>query len=766
MHVCRFLFLLTVILSVVANTFSTNALAQNSADGIVFDAEDATITGYDQKNQVIKLKKKAQIIYEGQYIGCNEASIDTKQGLIFCKGNVKMVGPEAKLEAEEIEINYKTNTGIIKKGFVQVGQVLFEGDEIKKLSNTEYQTLRGKYTACTTCPPFWSFSGSKVDAEIGGYAYIQNAFIYFGKVPTLWFPYLIVPLKSERQTGLLFPGYQWSGSGGFTVSESFFWAMSESTDSTWTAKYYTNRGTKGLLNYRYVASTDSSGEFDFGFLKDRLFSRSEEIKTYNPNGDDINRWFVKYKHHYLLPYGFVHRMDINTVSDSLYPRDFFEEISGRGEPSLENRMSLTKNTDYSHWSLDTAYYRSLLDTNPLESNYDSVHRFPEMTYSIMPTKLFDSNFLVSMNLNYTNFTRDNISYDDLDYDSDGIPFPTGPDGTFDPDKDLIRTGQRLDMEPSISYPMSFGEAINLTPTVSYRETQYQFSLGDDPSTYRRYARTNLTMNTHFSRIYGDRDTPGSNLYKHVLQPEVSYTTIPWDEQPEHPFFQNDTFDSNFKKDQPVSNSDRLQFDYNDRVYEKNLITYSLSNKIWRKRYLQGTPDYGQVIRHKVYQSYDMHEEKRDSTNKKQPWSEIGSLLDVRLDWFDMNSLVKYYPYQKSTTQNTRVRFIDRNDNYFQVTYSQDFLINNGTTIEPTSKTRDITPGAGFRIRYFQFHGETTYNILKDAYQAYKFVVKFRPPGNCWEVLFSQEKKTDTEKKLDFNVSFLFDGNSETKLNGG
>ncbi len=757
-------FISTLVLFVFVGTtlFSTIAHTQNTADGITFDAEDATITGYDQKNQVIKLKKKAQIIYQGHYIGCDEASIDTKRGYIQCKGNVRMVGPEAKLEAQEIELNYKDNTGIIKKGFVQVGQVLFEGDEIKKLSADKYQTLRGKYTACTTCPPFWSFSGSKVDAEIGGYAYIQNAIIYFGRVPALWFPYLIVPLKSERQTGLLFPSYQYSDSSGFTVSESFFWAMSDNTDSTWTAKYYTNRGTKGILNYRYVSSTESKGEFDFGFLKDRLFSKSTEIAPYNPSGEDINRWFLKYEHHYQLPYGFIHRMDINTVSDTYYPRDFSKEIAGRGEPSLENRISLTKNTDYSHWSIDTSYYRSLLNTNPLESNYTSVHRFPEINYSIMPTRILDSNFLFDINLNYTNFTRDNISYDNLSGGSD--PVAISPDGTFDPTTDLIRTGQRLDVEPTVTYPIRFGEAFNLTPSVSYRETRYQFSLGDDPSTYRRYARTNLSMNTHFSRIFGEENPSGSR-YKHVIQPEVTYTTIPWDEQPDHPFFQGDSFDSNFKKDQPVSDGDSIQFDYRDRIYEKNLVTYSLSNKIWRKRYEQGTPEYRQLIRHKLYQSYDIHEEKRETgTERKQPWSEIGSLLDMRFDWFETNSLIKYYPYQKSTTQATRVKVFDKDENYLQVTYSQDFLISDGTTVNPTSKTRDITTGVGFYVKYLKFHGETTYNILKDAFQAYRFTVQFRPPGDCWAIIFSQEKKVDVQKEFDLNVSFLFDGKSETGLN--
>lgn len=733
---------------------------QNSADGITFDAEDATINGYDQKNQVIKLRKKVQIIYDGQYIGCDDASIDTKKTIIQCKGNVRMVGPEAKLEAEEIELNYKTSTGVIKRGFVQVGQVLFEGDEIKKLSGTEYQTLRGKYTACTTCPPFWSFSGSKVDAEIGGYAYIQNALIYFGRVPALWFPYLIVPLKSERQTGLLFPSYQYSGSSGFTMSQSVFWAMSDSTDSMWTAKYYTNRGTKGLINYRYVASTESRGEFDFGFLKDRLFSKSSEISAYNPSGQDIDRWFVKYKHQYFLPYGFIHRMDINTVSDTLYPRDFSKEIQGRGDPALENRISLTKNTDYSHWSLDTSYYRSLLSENPLESNYRSVHRFPEINYSIMPMRVFDSNFIFNIDLNYVNFTRDNISYDDLDSSKN----PVTPDGHFDPNTDLIRTGQRLDIEPTVSYPLNIGEALNITPSVSFRETHYQFSLGDKPSTYRRYARTSLAMNTHFSRIYGDKDDPTAARYKHVIQPEVTYTTIPWDQQPDHPFFSNDAFDSNFKKDQPVSNNDNIQFDYRDRIYEKNLVTYSLSNKIWRKTYHQGTPEYVQIVRHKLSQSYDIHEEQRDSSTKKQPWSEISSLLDLRFDFFETNSLIKYYPYQKGTAHATRVKFFDKNNDYVQVTYSQDFLITNGTTVDLNSKTRDITAGAGFYVKYLQFEGETTYNAIKDVIQAYRFNVKFRPPGNCWAILFTQEKKTDAEKEYDFNISFLFDGKSETGLN--
>jgi LPS-assembly protein len=764
MAFCKKLFILIFFLLLAM----PSSYAQNSADGIVFDAEDATITGYGQKNQTIHLKKRVQIIFEGQYLGCDEASIDTRKTLIVCKGNVRLVGPDAKLEAEQVELNYKHNSGVIRKGFVQVGQVLFEGDEIRKISATEYQTVRGNYTACTTCPPFWSFSGSKVDAEIGGYAYIKNALIYFGRIPTLWFPYLIVPLKSERQTGLLFPSYQYSNSSGFTVSESFFWAMSESHDSTWTAKYYTNRGTKGLLNYRYMSSAESHGEFDFGFLRDRLFSKSDEVAPHHPNGGDIDRWFLKYKHQYALPYGFIHRMNLNTVSDTLYPRDFSKEIEGRGDPSLENRVSLTKNTDYSHWSLDTSYYRSLLNENPLESNYLSVHRFPEMNYSIVPMRIMDSSFLFNVDINYVNFARDNISYDNLD----GSGNYTAPDGTFDSTQDKIRTGQRLDIEPAITRPITIGEAFNLTPTISFRETHYQFSIAKDPlavqpyepSTYRRYFRSSVSLNTHFSKVFGPDDSV-SDRYKHVIEPDITYTAIPWSEQHDHPFFSGDAFDSNFKKDQPVSDGDNIQFDYRDRVYEKNLVTYSLSNKIWRKRWYQGTPQYVQIIRHKLSQSYDIHEENRDTSLKRQPWSEISSLLDIRYDFFETNSLVKFYPYQKGIAHSTRVKFFDQKKNFLELTYSQDFLITDGAVIDLNSRTRDLKTGIGFNLRYLDFIGETTYNIIKSDFQSYKMNIVFRPPGDCWAIHFSQERKTDSETEYNLNVSFLFNGKSDTNSGG-
>ncbi len=734
-------------------------------EGIIFDAEDATIQRLDGGQKII-LKNKVQVVYQGQHISCDSAVINTKTKIIEARGHVILISPEASLESEALKLDYSSNTGEIYNGFVKVGQIIFEGERIRKIGPMEFETLQGRYTSCQTCPEAWSISGSKVNAEVGDYAYIKNSVIRIGNLPIMWLPYLVVPLKSERQTGLLFPTYAFSKASGFIYNQSFFWATADNKDITFTAKSYAKRGLKGLINHRYLISPESRGEFDFGFLQDRVFSFSKEdrLRTigsgsgtevdYNPNRKLLDRWFGRYKHHYELPYNFYHNLDLNLVSDTLYARDFQDEVTARGDPALESRMSITKNTDSSHFSIDSSYYQDLLNNNPLETNKKSVHRFPEINYILSPFRIFDSDLFFNLEANYVNFARDSFTYDDLD----ALGNPIDNDGQYNKATDLIRTGQRLDVEPGLEYPMTIGDAVKFVPTASYRETRYNFSIGEDPTTYRRYARTGFSLSADMSRIYPN--------IKHVITPEISYTSVPWIDQPPHPFFGTSSddlrFNQNFKKDQAINDTDLLQFDYQDRLYEKNLINFALTNKLIRKRvrYTGGPNDYKQIVTFRLSQAYDFYEAYTNPI-KPQPWSEITSLLDIRLNNFETNALTKFYPYQNTTTNSSRVKLFNDTGDYVQLTYAQDYVFETISSITLKSRTEDLTVGAGLISKYFNVGGETTLNLLKSSFDTYNYFVKLKPPGNCWGITFQQGRPKDGSAEWKLNITFLFDGKTET-----
>ncbi len=191
-------------------------------------------------------------------------------------------------------------------------------------------------------------------------------------------------------------------------------------------------------------------------------------------------------------------------------------------------MSLTKNFENLHANVDTAYHINMLKSDPLAGNDESVHRVPEIRVSKMAEPVFkDSKLLYSWDLNYLNLARAGKSYDDLDTitDKDGkvtARFPTNScnsqdydrrpectltsDGQFNPYRDLIRSGQRLDFRPQLSYPINFDDTVDILPRVSFRETQYQFQLEDEYSKlYRRYLKTEISTRTQLAQVYSMSD---------------------------------------------------------------------------------------------------------------------------------------------------------------------------------------------------------------------------------------------------------------------
>ncbi|MES2963533.1 MAG: LPS assembly protein LptD, partial [Bdellovibrionota bacterium] len=590
------------------------ARLKTGSGGFVSIGADNSIFNRDGEKKTIELTGHVQIVFDDQFISCDRATIDETTQTIYATGNLVVSSPQAYVEGDSATINYRDNTGVIQNGFVKSGQVIVEGKVVRKTGNDTYEGENASFTACTTCPTAWTFSGSRINAEMGGYAHIRNAWLRVANVPIFWLPYLIVPLKSERQTGLLVPSFDYTESGGFAPSLNYFWAISRSQDATFTLTHYAKRGVKGLVNYRYVLNQTSEGELNYGFIRDRVF---EGTPAYQPVGTKANRWFTTYFHNYDMPGGYNQKLKLNFVSDLRYPRDFPMEVQTVGDPSLENRLTLTRNTERTHASVDTSYYINQLKTNPLADNKDAVHRWPELRFSLVERPVMQegplSRVLFNVTTDYANFAREDFAFDDV-YLVGGTATVdttrTNPGAnTFDPATDVIRAGQRFDVQPQLSLPFRLGSSIDILPSVQFRHTQYSLNVTPPPGSnfeaapYRQYLRTQLSTRSRFSRIYGDRAPEAQaprpsvtnwvdaesravgdpalqvvappqprNLYRHEVEPEILLAGVaPLGQTENSQFFGDVSQVPVFLDNQPVSNSDFLttrkgiQFDYEDRM---------------------------------------------------------------------------------------------------------------------------------------------------------------------------------------------------------
>ncbi len=769
---------LLVMLLILSARFPAFAqFSSTGASGLVVNADQMSS---DFKSKTTQLKGNIQIVFQGQHLSAETASIDYKNKRIEARGKVRLQSATVYAEATHIVVNYEADTAWLQDGFIQSGQVVFEGKEIQKTGPNTYIATDAKYTACASCPPAWNFSGKKIEAELGGYARITRPVMRIGGIPVMILPGILVPLKSARQSGVLVPSLDTTKTGGLALGQSFFWAKSRSEDMTFTGKYYELRGLKGETEYRYVLTDTSKGKLRTAYLSDRVLA-----KEYIREGlsGEVDRWYAYYEHYYDLPDNFIQRVKLSQISDLRYLRDFPDDMEGHGHAALENKVSLTKNYQGQHLSAEAAYNLNLLNYYPLSENDEAVHRFPSINYSITEKRVFGLPLLFGMNAEYTNFARTQFSYDDISTagcrggltrcptmnDSGHI----NRDGKFNPNNDIIRTGQRLDVRPTIALPLQVFKIFDVIPRASFREMQYRFNLDENVasgnyanSAAQRYLETEVLVRTKLNHVYGSLERPDAQRIKHEIEPELGFSNIPWARRAEHDFFGAFAGQRYSKIYEPISDKDvigknGLQFDYHDRIFDKKLIDFGVTNRLTRKRWSNGIPQYERLGTFRLSQSYDLYEAR---TDKPQPWSAVDAVLKVKLKNFETVTEASHNGYAKVTNMNSRVRLFNEYGNFVQASYDRIYLIDEENLVTSRDQTENIGFGLGFRTKYLDLSGQIDYSAVTDKVLSWQYIADLKPPGNCWTIRIGHKEVIGGMPEFRFNMSFDFGGEEIKKFN--
>lgn len=767
------------LLSLILSIYSPLSWAQENK-GLILKNSDSMIR--DHKNDLIILNGNVQLIFNLQYLAAEKAVIHTKNKTIEAKGNVVYNTPNLYAEADRIYFNYKKDTGIIYNGFIQSGQISFEGKIIYKIGEKEFEVEDGYYTSCFTCPPAWSMSGTRIRANFGKSAVLRNTTFRAAKLPLFWLPYMEIPLHSNRQSGFLTPELEQGKQAGYTFSLPYYYVISEAKDITITPKSYQNRGLKTLFQYRYRLTPNAAGELQTAWIQDVLFPKTDILKNSSsaPTNTDgsikkIDRWFLSYKHSYLLPNHFEHKVDLNLTSDLQYPLDFQKEVDFIGEPALTNHMSLSKNTHTKHFSISSDIYVNLLKSDPLASNDDAVHRLPDIRYDMVSTRIKNTNIYYNLHANYTNFSRSSYSFDKMDasYDYEQTnydltdssqleTYKNGPvrthDGTYNPDNDLIRTGQRLILRPELYYPIRLGK-FNITPGIVHQENLYQFAVESKKTAESRFTQFYINAKTQFSKVYSGSK---NKKIKHNIEPIIEYRQIPFNYQQDHPFFGNDELEP-YSPDRFISDEDTIQFDYLDRQSNKNIVTLKLVNWWIEKTNINGTYQYHERINWQLSQSYDLYDQSINN-QVNQPWSSIASKLKVYYPNYALTQDLYYYPYHNVINSKSAYTYYLPNSSRLSLTYDQSFNVQPGEAVDTNSDVKqDWELLTRLNYKSLNFAAQINYSTITHEVVNWKTGLILTPPGDCWSIILTKNVPTRGDETTSIYFNLLFDGKTESNL---
>jgi LPS-assembly protein len=484
--------------------------------------------------------------------------VNRETGDAVAQGRVVFYDGGNQLSGRRIDYNLRTGTGVVYDSEARVAPYYRIGAErMDRLGESVYRIQRGVFTTCEDDPPAWSFKFGSATADLEDFVYGTNASFWVRDIPLIpFFPFFAAAIRRERQTGFLFPKFGNSSGKGLQAEIPFYWALSDSADVTVAPLFYTRRGPGLNAEARYILSEQQRGSVA-GFL----------LQETEVNG--VTRGLGSVKHDWKIAPGLSLKVDVNGVTGDSVLREYGDRLQQRSSQRVESNVFLTRSWESWNFVANAFSYQDLTVRRPVE-----LHRLPDL--NVLGTRQPIPGlpgFLWELEAGYVNFVRE-----------------------------VGSSGQRLDLHPRVSRPVSVGGLLTVTPFVGGRLTGYDktvvgsrttrgvdgpIEITEDELRLRRLLEAGADVETLLARAYPVGGTWGIDALLHTVEPRVNYTWITGKDQDDLPLWTEGV----------------------DRIPDTSRITYSLTNRLRARTTVlaDGEPRRWEALRVALGHSYDLRD---------------------------------------------------------------------------------------------------------------------------------------------------------------
>lgn len=626
------------------------------------------------------------IIRQGKnVIRADRVTYFRETGFAHLNGNVRIDWGGDVMTGDTADFDLRNNAGWVTDGevFLVKEHFYIRGGLLEKKCADTYAFKDAQITTCDGPVPAWSVKSSEGEITTGGYARMWHPRFQVKDMPVLYSPYMIFPVKTERQSGFLIPEPSYSSRLGIGLNIPYYWVINEEQDVTLYANMMSKRGVMTGLEYRHFTNLDSKGVWRADWLYDRETAPTEADESPQFRGDGLvrpneHRYWVRAKYDGFLGDPLWRtKVDLDLVSDQNYLREFKQGYTGyerthdqmladfgRGMNRIDsivrrNAVELSRNWTRLGFRGSLQYDQHLAywtDNRPGKDN-ETLQRLPELNLDLYRTTLGPTPLQLESRNQAVYFWREK--------------------GT---------TGSRIEFLPKVSLPWSTGFG-TITPSVAWRQTFYVIDKHDDSwesvdESKRFFERGIPEYRVEaFSSLFkifdlGAQDDISPALenvgnsrwskVKHTLQPELTYSYIPERDQSGNPRFVGE-----------------------DNIAKRNRLSYTLRNTFNRRldTVVQGQAErpadesvsengeengllglltqnirtrsgYRDFLTVRLDQYYDFNEAKRDTGLERYPRRPFS---DIRADvtfkpgnYVSLENRTWYSPYMDRVTQHDHI----------------------------------------------------------------------------------------------------------------
>ncbi len=235
---------------------------------------------------------------EGVTVKADRLRFEPDSNTLILSGNVTMEEEGGgAFRGDSLALDLADLTGGISRGEIIIVPNGFRvrGEDINRTGPEEYSVRKGVFTSCPGDCPDWSFTASRIRVRKEGYLEARHAAFRIVGIPVFYTPYLVYPVKTQRQSGLLFPEFRFSDETGIESAWPLFVTHGPHADSTFTLRTFSRDSTGMNYQSRYRLAWGGGGDLSgfaiSGDRKERWFIAADHSMAVTPDLWVRGRWY-------------------------------------------------------------------------------------------------------------------------------------------------------------------------------------------------------------------------------------------------------------------------------------------------------------------------------------------------------------------------------------------------------------------------------------------------------------------------------------------
>lgn len=404
--------------------------------------------------------------------------------MVKIEGNVRFITKDMTLYGSHLEYNITTGGAVIKNARILTSDFNLVANQLVRISEDEYLANDAEFTTCKDCAESWSVFGKVIRVQMGKYVEIKHALAKIKGINVIYIPYIVLPILTERKSGLLFPRVSSRPGEGLSYEQPVFFALDDSKDMTLSPTFWAKRGYGGDFQYRQRFSDMSWMELNSRTLNDTIYLPGESNE--GVSGKEFFRYFTELETHQQFSPNLNSHLRYTGTRDLDIVRDHPQYTDNKIISSdFGFRGHLDWRQDLFSAGVEANYLRNQLFADPMEFDRSYVQTMPRVTLSSIPYTLVQTkkpmleHIAVGFDSSFTRFRQ-------VDED----------------DELLIRNADRFSAQPYLMWHFFSAGPVSFKSRYILDQQSYNFPDNDEPSAGKNAGLVRTEVSFTMDKIYG------------------------------------------------------------------------------------------------------------------------------------------------------------------------------------------------------------------------------------------------------------------------